>query len=195
MVDKRKVFFGAITLIGFALILNSLISISKTIEPPDSITGKVIYEEALTLEQLKEGIVLSGGWNVFKWTNELESIPVEQGLRSLSDYYYYAYDYENQAFFFNPYQKLADYKNQGYYENRLFDTLKPGKKYAVYMIKDKMKLQYEIPAPEKEEEIEELREEKGLLNNIWFWIIVIVVLMIIFYKKKIWKYKRKAHKH
>jgi len=156
----------------------------------DMITGNVIYEEPLTLEQLKEGVNLSGGWNVFKWTNELyDPIPAQEALESLADNYFYIYDYAAQKFFFNPYQKLADYKDQGYYENRTFDKLEPGKKYAVYMIKDKIKLQYEIPEPEEEEEIEELREEKGLLNEVWFWIILIAII-IIFYKKKIWKLKK-----
>jgi len=155
----------------------------------DMITGNVIYEEPLTLEQLKQGINLSGGWNVFKWTNELyDPIPAQEALTSLTEDYYYVYDYAVQKFFFNPYQKLADYKNQGYYKNRTFDKLEPGKKYAVYIIKNKAKLQYEVSEPE-EEEIEELREEKGLLNEAWFWIILIVIIIIL-YKKKIWEGKR-----
>ena len=154
----------------------------------DMITGNVIYEEPLTLEQLKQGINLSGGWNVFKWTNELyDPIPAQEALESLEDNYFYIYDYAAQKFFFNPYQKLADYKDQGYYQNRLFDKLETGKKYAIYMVKNKIRLQYEIPEPE--EEIEELREEKGLLNDVWFWIILIAVIIIL-YKKKIWKVKK-----
>lgn len=156
----------------------------------DMITGNVIYEEPLTLEQLKEGVNLSGGWNVFKWTNELyDPIPAQEALESLADNYFYIYDYAAQEFFFNPHQKLADYKDQGYYKNRTFDKLEPGKKYALYMIKNKIKLQYEIPEPEEEEEIEELREEKGLLNDVWFWIILIVIIIML-YKKKIWERKR-----
>jgi len=158
----------------------------KKLEPPSNlITGNAIYEEPLTLEQLKEGIKLSGGWNVFKWTNELsEPIPAEQALLSLEDNYFYVYDYADRKFFFNPYQKLADYKNQGYYANRTFDKLEPGKKYAVYMIKNNVILRYETPEIEKE--TEELREEKSLFNNIWFWIIFVVIL-VLFYKKRILK--------
>ena len=153
----------------------------------DMITGNVIYEEPLTLEQLEQGVNLSGGWNVFKWTNELYNpIPAQEALTSLTDDYYYIYDYAAQKFFFNPHQKLADYKDQGYYKNRTFDKLEPGKKYAVYIIKTKANLQYEVSEPDKEEEeIEELREEKGLLNEVWFWIILIAIIIIL-YKKRVW---------
>ena len=154
------------------------------IPPEDMITGYVVYEEPFTLEQLKQGVNLSGGWNVFRWTNELyDPISAQEALESLADNYFYAYDYSTQKFFFNPYQKLADYKNQGYYKNRTFDKLEPGKKYAVYIIENKAKLQYEVSEPE-EEEIEELKEEKGLLNEVWFWIILIIILIVL-YKKKL----------
>ncbi len=157
----------------------------KNLEPPTGlITGKAVYNEALTLEQLKEGVELSGGWNVFRWTDELEEpISAYDGLKSLADYYYYAYDYSDMSFYFNPNQKLADYKDKGYYTNRTFDKLEPGKRYAVYMIKNKVKLQYEIPEIEVKEEIE-LKEEKSFLNDFGFWIILIIILIFIFYKKR-----------
>lgn len=192
--EKKKlvILLIMITMVAIVFFLaNNAKETTEYIMPTeDMITGNVIYEEPLTLEQLKEGVNLSGGWNVFKWTNELyDPIPAQEALESLADNYFYIYDYAAQEFFFNPHQKLADYKDQGYYKNRTFDKLEPGKKYALYMIKNKIKLQYEIPEPEEEEEIEELREEKGLLNDVWFWIILIVIIIML-YKKKIWERKR-----
>ena len=192
---KKRKLLVLLIMITLVVIVFFLAGISKETQeyimpPEDTITGNVVYEEPFTLEQLKQGVNLSGGWNVFRWTDELyDPIPVQEALESLADNYYYAYDYAAQKFFFNPYQKLADYKNQGYYENRIFDKLEPGKKYAVYIIKKNVKLKYEIPKPKEEkEEIEGLREEKGLLNEVWFWIILIIII-IIFYKK-IWKPKK-----
>lgn len=186
--------FGILIPILVVIIVISLLSILdlgfKELTPPeDVITGSMVYDEPLTLEQLKQGIIFSGGWNAFRWTEELSNpIPVQEALTSLADNYFYIYDYSSQKFFFNPYQKLANYKNQGYYKDRIFDKLEPGKKYAVYMIKDKVQLQYEIPEPKKEVVVG-LKEEKGLLNNIWFWIILIIIILLL-YKKKILKFKK-----
>ncbi len=170
------------------LLANNAKETKEYITPPeDVITGSIVYDEPLTLEQLKKGINLSGGWNAFRWTDELSGpISAQEALKSLADNYFYIYDYSSKKFFFNPYQKLADYKDQRYYKDRTFDKLEPGKKYAIYMVKDKVQLQYEVPEPEGE--IEELKEEKGLLNNVWFWIILIIIILLL-YKKKIWKLK------
>ena len=90
----------------------------------------------LKLDQLSAGVKIDKNWNIFLWTNELtKNVPLTNALQSVSDSYYYIYNYNEGKYYFNPNERYASYNTKSYYKTKLINELKPGYKYGLYMAK------------------------------------------------------------
>ena len=75
------------------LILGSTFLFLSLINPEDptnlplpSITGKAVYQN-LSYYQLRNGIPLDQGWNIFDWPYDASPLPVSMAFKSLENIY------------------------------------------------------------------------------------------------------------
>jgi len=101
----------------------------------NSITGYAVYTgEILTVSEIEEGVSLSEGWNTFVWpTDKNNPIDIEEAFLTILANTHFAYDYENQKYWFNPDGIYSSYNTHSYYSTVLFSKINPGKKYGVYL--------------------------------------------------------------
>lgn len=112
----------------------------------NAITGKATYNgEVLTVSDIEQGITLSAGWNTFVWpTDEYDPVAIDEAFDSIISRLHFAYDYDNQEYWFNPNGAYAAYNTHDYYSTILFDEIEPGVQYGVYLA-EVVELQYNFP--------------------------------------------------
>lgn len=106
--------------------------------PRDFKTGRANYLTVpLDINKLaNEGYELDRGWNIFIWPEGYDGARIEEVLESVRGIYYYVYNYDEGTFYFPPEGKYAQLRAHRYYSNKLFDTLKAGNRYNIYMGKE-----------------------------------------------------------
>ena len=126
-------------LLTLTILIYGCVSDPERLVPPEDFkTGKANYL-SIPLDTNKlaaEGYELDKGWNIFVWPDNHDNARVEEVLESIEDVYYYIYDYTDKTFYFPSEGKYAKLREHNYYGSRLFDSLKSGHKYGIYLIKE-----------------------------------------------------------
>src|SRR3989344_5631444 len=122
-----------ITILSYFAFLNLR---SDNVNPLEqSITGNVVYNVPLTLDQLRQGVYLDKGWNTLYWTNEInEDVPVTRAFASIINNTYYFYDYRDGKYWFNPDGVYSRYNQL--LSGSLFNQTKKGRQYGIYLIRN-----------------------------------------------------------
>lgn len=108
--------------------------------PRDFKTGRANYL-TIPLDTNKlanEGYPLDMGWNIFVWPEDqkYDNARVDEVLESVKGLYYYVYNYNEGTFFFPTDGKYSQLRTHKYYSTELFETLKVGNRYNIYMWKE-----------------------------------------------------------
>lgn len=116
------------------IVVSAFFIFSEKIFDEKTVTGEVVYNKPLTLEQLAKGVKLTKGSNVIIWTAEIkEEIPIEEAFASILDNIKKVYSYTEKKHWLpnNPKneKRISKIKKR----NKWFDSVKPSNKYKIKM--------------------------------------------------------------
>jgi hypothetical protein len=131
-------------LVGFNLLFvndkvkNNNLSDSNSFITGEVISGKIVYNgQELSVSEIEKGISLSSGWNYFVWPNNQNNpIEIKEAFGSILEKTHFVYDYNNGRYWFNPNGIYSTYNSHSTYSTLLFNEVKPGIKYGVYIAED-----------------------------------------------------------
>ena len=142
---KIAIFIILILIIIFVVYSYTLNSDPDNLVPDsNSISGNVILDQnPLTNIELKEGVSLNKGWNVFIWTKDPnKKLAPATAFSSILPNTEFVYNYDALTYYFSPNGRFERFNTHAYYRTRLLTEIEPGNKYGVLLKNDDV-LEYE----------------------------------------------------